>query len=156
MTISLESNLTACQRRKLSKARENGYLDGRGAGIGNLLIVFSLWCWRLRLPLVWFERLSPRSRYGRVRLDLYTTANRLTGSGQAELQGLIPGALDISPHDALWRRIPLRKLETLAARVIRAAVKPGNTESAVPRFIQVEPREPAELIEFPRPRSASA
>lgn len=152
----METGLTPRQRTELRRARENGYLDARAAGAANLLMAFSLWCWRLKLPVVWLERNSPRSRYGRVRLDLYTTSNRLSVEGQAQMQGIVPGAVDISPHDALWSHVPLANLGPLAARVLKTALRPGNCEAAAPRWIPAERRRPAKLIELPRAQTASA
>jgi hypothetical protein len=151
----LEANLKPRQRKRLREARENGYLDACGPDSAKLLKAYGLWCWLLRLPVVWFERQSPYSRYGRVRLDLFTTANRLSEQGLAEMQGLAPSAA-ISPHDGLWSRVPRGNLPELAARVIKAAVRAGNCDSATPRLIQVPRRGPAEVIELRKPQSASA
>lgn len=154
-----EANLNGRQRRKLRQARENGYLNAGGAtggGVADLLMAFSLWCWRLRLPVVWLERCSRHSRYGTVRLELYTTAHQLTPRGQAELRELAPGAVDISPHDARWNRVPLGRLEELAGRVIKAAVRAGNVETAAVRLLEVECRGPAKVIPFERAQAASA
>jgi hypothetical protein len=147
----LEASLNTRERRKLREARKKGYLDGRGPRrrhkeIANLSMVFSLWCWRLRLPVVWCERHSPRSRYGRVRLDLYTTRNRLSLRALAE-NGPRSGALE---------QCAARRSGSLAGRAMKAAVKPANQESAAPRWIQVEPRKPAKLIELPKPQTATA
>src|SRR5271157_753438 len=57
------------QRARLRAARENGYLNARCAAHQLLVQAFSLWCWRLRIPMVWLEYRTPRSRYGRVHLD---------------------------------------------------------------------------------------
>jgi hypothetical protein len=156
MQTLLEANLKPRQRTRLRQAREKGYLDARHSDAANLLMAFSLWCWRLRLPVVWFERNSPRSRYGRVRLDLYTTANRLSDRGLMEMQSLTPAAVDISPHDARWSRVPRDQLEQLAARVIKAAVRAGNCEAAAPRLIQVPRRGPAEVIEMHRVQTTAS
>ena len=160
MPTLLEANLKPRQRTRLRQARENGYLDARGPHSVNLLRAFGLWCWLLRLPVVWFERQSPYSRYGRVRLDLFTTANRLSEQGLAEMQGLVPEAADISPHDGVWSHIrigaPRGNLEELAGRVMKAAVRAGNCETARPRLIQVERRGPAQVIEMEKARSVSA
>jgi len=107
-------------------------------------------------PLVWCQRQSPYSRYGSVHLDLYTTANCLSQRGLAEMRAVGAEALEISPHDARWNRVPLGKLEDLAARVMKAAVRPGNCRAATPRLIQVDRRGPATVIEFARAQSALA
>jgi len=79
----------------------------------------------MRLPVVWTERHSPRSRFGRIRLDLFTTPYRLTAEAQAELREITPGAV-ISPHDGRWDRIPLRDLHLLAPAILRAATRSAN------------------------------
>jgi hypothetical protein len=158
MPTLLETNLKPRQRTRLRQARENGYLDARGPDSAILLKAYGLWCWLLRLPVVWFERQSPYSRYGRVRLDLFTTANQLSEQGLAEMQGLAPGAADISPHDGVWSRVKRGSLQELAGRVMRAAVRAGNSDSARPRLIQVQQqrRGPAQVIEMEKARSVSA
>lgn len=155
MQTLLEMNLNPRHRTALRRARENGYLDARAAGAAQLLMAFSLWCWRLRLPVVWFERLSPRSRYGFVKLDLYTTGHRLSERGLMEIEGLSPGAVDISPHDARFGRVPRDQLAGLAARVIKAAVRPDNCEAIAPRLLLAPRRGPAEVIELPKAQVAT-
>ena len=120
--------LTGRQLRRLHLARENGYLNATCSDSGSLLSAYARWCWRLRLPMVWTERLSPHSRYGRVRLDLFTTPYRLTAEAQAELQELGPGAA-ISPHEARWERVALPDLDSLAATVLRAVIRGRNLQA---------------------------
>jgi hypothetical protein len=74
--------------------------------------------------MVWFERHSPRSRFGCLRLDMLTTPHMLTGAGQAALKAL--DSTKVSPHDALWERVPLPRLDKLAHAAFRAAVQPQN------------------------------
>jgi hypothetical protein len=126
MSRHSDAHLAGRQRARLRLARENGYLNARCAAHQLLVQAFSLWCWRLRIPMVWLEYRTPRSRYGRVHLDMFTTSNRLTAAGQAEMVAL--GQARASPHDACWERVPLRDLERLASSVLRAAVRPGNYE----------------------------
>ena len=92
-----------------------------------LIVAHARWCWRLHLPVVWTERLSPRSRYGRVRVDLFTTPYRLTAEGQVELQEIAPGAVT-SPHDARWEHVALRDLDWLAAAAVRIATRGENLQ----------------------------
>jgi len=92
-----------------------------------------LWCWRLKIPMVWIEFRTPRSRYGRVRLDMFTTPNRLTPAGQAAMNAL--GQARASPHDACWERIPLRELDRFANSVFRAATRRGNYEPNRSRLV---------------------
>jgi hypothetical protein len=121
-----EGLLSGRERGRMRAARENGFLNARCSGPRRLIEAFSLWCWLLKIPMVWEEGLSPRSRYGRLRLDLFTTSNSLTAAGQAEIQSLRPARA--SPHDACWDRVPLRELDGLAKRVYRAATRAGNFE----------------------------
>jgi hypothetical protein len=82
----------------------------------------------LRVPLIWFGRNSPRSRYGRVHLDLFTTAHVLTEHGRAELAQILPGQSAISPGDGQWTRVPAARLEEVARTVLRVATRRGNYE----------------------------
>src|SRR5215471_12020794 len=113
------------QRRRLERARENGYLNAMCRDRDTLLRAHSFWCWKLRLPLVWFERNSPRSRYGRVCLDLFTTPNLLTQRGQDSFVAMGASA---SPHECVFINIPVRELEQTARAVFRAATAFGNYE----------------------------
>ncbi len=120
-------------RRRLERARENGYLDATGAKSQGIAEAHGLWCWRLRLPKVWFERCSPYSKYGRVHLDLFSTSHVLTDRGQAALENIgarleIDSPLTMSLHDARWNRVPLRKLDALAKSVLKTTLKAGNCE----------------------------
>jgi len=86
--------------------------------------------------MIWMERRSARSRYGRVRLDMFTTRHSLTQSGRAALLALSEKlglqAPAVSPHDACWDRVPVGKLEELARSVLRAVNRPGNSEWDLP------------------------
>jgi hypothetical protein len=113
----------------LRRARENGFLNAGCRSPQALRDAHAFWCWRLRLPVVWFEQLSPRSKYGRVYVDLFTTSNVLNEKGAAELTGLA-GGVSISSHDVRWERVPKERLEQVANRALRAAVRPGNYELA--------------------------
>src|SRR5438067_1846836 len=88
MTRHSEAQLGGRERARLRAARENGFLNARCRGNQRLVEVFSFWCWRLKLPMVWLERRTPHSRYGRIRLDMFTTPNMLTAAGQAEMRTL--------------------------------------------------------------------
>jgi hypothetical protein len=150
MQTLLEANLNGRQRKKLRQAWANGYLDARGAGIPRLLMAFTLWCRRLGLPLVWCERNSPRSRYGKVRLELWTACSVLNVQGEAAMRELLPGAADISADGAVWSRVPLAGMEEIAGCAMKAAVRAGNTQAAAPHLIRVERRHPARVIELPK------
>jgi hypothetical protein len=110
--------------RRLHLAHENGYLDATCRDNRAILKAHGLWCWRLKVPMVWFERNSPHSRFGRLHVDMLTTPHMLTGAGQAALKALDPAK--VSPHDALWEGVPLTRLDKLAHAALRAAVQPQN------------------------------
>jgi hypothetical protein len=150
-----DNQFTGCQRRRLSLARENGYLNARCREGHKLLAAYAQWCWRLRIPVVWSERCSPRSRYGRVRLDLFTTPNRLTADCQADMLSL-SRRVTTSPHDACWERIPLGQLDRLAAAVFRASTRPGNYQfnrGQAETLAACLP--PARILPFDLPRAAA-
>jgi hypothetical protein len=150
--IHPEARFTGRQRRRLNQARENGYLNAVCRDCLKLLAAYARWCWHLRIPVVWSERCSPRSRYGRVHLDLFTTPSRLTADCQADMRSL---ALRVttSPHDAHWERIPLRDLDRVAAAVFRASTRPGNRQ---PNRAQPPARLPAaKVVCFDQPRAAA-
>jgi hypothetical protein len=139
------SDTSACQlgtgfgtreRKRLDRAREKGYLDARCRNNQKVIEAFGLWCWRLKLPMVWFERQTPRSKYGRVHLELFTTANRLTANGQEAMQAIcasftVKGHAQVSPHTVNCDRGPLNRLEDLAKAVFRTATRTGNYELQV-------------------------
>jgi hypothetical protein len=148
----LEAHLTGRQRRRLSLARENGYLNAACRDREKLIAVFARWCWLLRIPVVWSERCSPRSRFGRVHLDLFTTPYRLTADCQADMQSLAPRTVT-SPHDAHWERIPLGDLDRTAAAVFRASTRPDNHQ---PNWVHPPARQPAaKVLRFDQSRAAS-
>jgi len=121
------------ERKRLDRAREKGYLDARCRNAHKLIESFGLWCWRLKVPMVWLDRQTPRSKYGRVQVEMFTTANRLTTSGQAAMQALcaaatVKGQPQVSAHNASCDRVPLSQLEELAKAAFRAATRNGNYE----------------------------
>ena len=116
--------ITAGERRRLQRAHENGYLDATCRSISAIVKAHGLWCWRLKIPMVWYERHSPRSRFGCLRLDMLTTPNMLTAAGQAALKALGDGR--ISAHDAVWARVPLFRLAKMAHAALRAAIQTGH------------------------------
>uniref|UniRef100_Q02A13 Uncharacterized protein n=1 Tax=Solibacter usitatus (strain Ellin6076) TaxID=234267 RepID=Q02A13_SOLUE len=128
----MEDTFTGRERSRLRRARESGYLNAACQSHEAIRDAHSFWCWRLRLPVVWFERLSPRSKYGRVQVDLFTTPNVFTRQGEAELLRLAcPGS--ISSHEASWPRVPLGQLEELARLALRATLRPSNCERSESR-----------------------
>ena len=109
--MDTEGDLSGRERARLARARAKGYLHATGGSRERLIRAYSFWCWRLRIPVVWFERNTPRSRNGRLRLDLFTTANVLTVRGREELAGIaeglaIRGRATLSPGDAVWEGVP--------------------------------------------------
>ena len=121
------------ERTRLRKARENGYLDACCQDNQALIHAYGLWCWRLKIPLVWLERRTRFSRYGRVQLEMFTSANRLTAGGQAGMRAICaPGNAArwtrVSPHDACWDHVALPNARELAHAVMRAAIRPENYE----------------------------
>jgi hypothetical protein len=83
-----------------------------------------------RVPFLCFATNSPRSKFGTVRLDLFTTAHELTEQGRMELAAL-PGAT-VTPYDGAWRNVPKNALETVARAVYRIATRRGNYELRPP------------------------
>ena len=116
--------LTRGERRRLQQAHDNGYLDATCRDNQSIVKAHGLWCWRLKLPMVWFERDSPHSRFGRLRLDMLTTPHMLTGPGQTALKALGDGK--ISAHDAIWERVPLARTAKTAHAAFRAAIQVPN------------------------------
>jgi hypothetical protein len=121
---------TGRDRTRLRRARENGYLHLGRKSPQAVKDAYSFWCWRLRIPVVWYERASPRSKFGRVCVDLFTTAHALSARGQYEMREL--GARSISAHDARWERVPRFMLEQVAKAALRAASRQGNYEVVEP------------------------
>ena len=108
----------------MQQAHENGYLDATCRANAAIVKAHGLWCWRLKVPMVWFERRSPRSRLGCLRLDMLTTPNMLTGAGQAALKALGDG--QVTAHDAVWENVPLPRLAKMSHAALRAAIQAPN------------------------------
>ena len=130
--------LTGLERRRLRLARENGFLDAACRDHQALVKAYGLWCWRLRIPMVWFERQSRYSRYGLLHLEMLTTPHTLTVTGQATLTALAPTR--VSAHEAAWRRVPRAALAGLAHSAFRAAVHAGNYQLNPPQLRKVDLR----------------
>jgi hypothetical protein len=87
----------------------------------------------LRVPLVWYERNSLRSRYGCLHVDLSTTATRFTHHGVSELAGIadrlgICGPALLTEFEARWDNIPVQRLDEVARVVFRVVMRLGNYE----------------------------
>ncbi|SPE43068.1 conserved hypothetical protein [Candidatus Sulfopaludibacter sp. SbA3] len=143
-------------RGRLQRARENGYLNA--ACDRELAGIHSQWCWRLRIPVVWMERCAPRSPYGRVHLDLFTTPHALTATGRGALEALSKrfgaGKATISAHDACWERVPLPQMEHLARTILRAVNRPVNFQLDLPQLAAAPSSGPAKLLPFPERATA--
>src|ERR1022692_3099795 len=120
-------------RTRLRRARENGYLDACCKLNGALVHAYGLWCWRLKIPMVWLERRTRYSRYARVHLEMFTSANRLAAGGRASMKDICaPGNTAtwtrVSPHNAFWDHVAVCNAAELARAVFRAAIRPQNYE----------------------------
>jgi hypothetical protein len=153
-----EAQLTGRERRRLRLARENAYLPATCPDNRRIAKLHGLWCWKLKIPIVWFERLTPRSKFGRVHLDMMTTPNALTPAGQTAMRALgarfqATGAIQVSPNDGHWDHVPLANLEPLCGAVLKAAVtvdhyrlnrtKPGRAETPSRKVLKFVPKESA-------------
>ena len=121
------------EQTRLCKARESGFLDARCPENRLLLQAFGMWCWRLKLPMVWLERRTRYSRYARVKLEMFTSNNRLTQRGRERLEAVCaPGNravwTNISEHQAAWDHVAQASAMELAKSVFRASVNSGNYE----------------------------
>ena len=121
------------EQTRLQKAREDGYLDARCPENRLLLQAFGMWCWRLKLPMVWLERRTRYSRYARVKLEMFTSNNLLNQRGRERLQAVCaPGNraawTDISAHQAAWDHVTQSNAREVAHAAFRAAVNCGNYE----------------------------
>jgi hypothetical protein len=142
--------MTGRDRTRLQKARENGYLDACCKDNQALVHAFGLWCWRLKIPIVWLERRSRYSRFGRVQLEMFTSANRLTSVGQSAMKDVCaPGNAakwtQVSAHDAHWDHVAMPNARELAHAVFRTAIRPENYEK---NEIRVEDRKTGKVLQM--------
>jgi len=141
---------------RIRAAMENGFLNARCRKGQQLLREYGLWCWRMGLPLVWYEPRSRHSRLNRVRLDLFTTPGTLSIRGRAALIALSARYVNardasISPLEAVWDRVEPQDVAGLARAVFRTVRRNGHYEIA-PRA--EESTNGARVLEFPIARSA--
>ena len=134
------------QKTRLRQAREQGYLDARCPENVALLQAFGMWCWKLKLPMVWIERRTRYSRFARVRLDMFTCGNCLTAAGQEYLKFLSAlgnGAISarVSAHDAVWDRVAPARVREAAHSVLRAALQGPNVGRNEVRPVSRSPAE---------------
>ena len=151
--------LTGRERGRLRRARENGYLDARCRENVALVQAYGLWCWRLKIPMVFVERCSQYSRYGRVRLEMFTSGMRLSPVGQAVVKAICaPGNTAqwtrVSAHDASWDHVARGNSMDLARAVFRAAVRAGNYELNDGRVELVAVKKPAKVLQMDASRMA--
>lgn len=137
MDLLLKTKIIGRQRACLERARASGYLNAISRSGGGILRRYGLWCWTLRIPLIWYERKSPRSRCARIHLELFTTANALTEQGQAELAGIgrqhgLRGSVTLSPAGGIWEDVPTDRAGELSRRILKLATRPGNYELLEP------------------------
>jgi hypothetical protein len=142
--------------KRLRTAMERGFLNARCRNRVELLRAYGLWCWRMGLPMVWFEPRSPHSRLSRVHLDLFTTSGTLSLRGHVALIAVSAGSVparhgSISPHAAVWDRVSPKVAAELARTVFRTVRRAGNFELAAR---PVEPPVDSKVIPFPRARLA--
>jgi hypothetical protein len=140
------------ERSRLQKARENGYLDACCKLNQALVCAYGLWCWRLKIPMVWLERRTRYSKYARVRLEMFTSANRLTDGGQAGMKAICaPGNTarwtQVSPHDACWARVAMPN----AREVAHVAIRPENYERNEARVETMQERKTGKLLQMASP-----
>ena len=121
------------EQTRLRKAREDGYLDARCPENGLLIQAYGMWCWRLKIPMVWLERRARYSRFARVKLEMFTCNNRLNARGQERLKAVCAprnkaSSTAISPHDVTWDHVAQGSAKDLARSVFRVAVNSVNYE----------------------------
>jgi hypothetical protein len=139
---------TATEPRRLQRARDVGILNARCANHADLLRAYGLWCWRMSIPMVWYERRTPTSRLSRVHLDMLTTPYRLTVSGHAALIALSAGYIppqyaSITADGAVWDRLSPIHAAGFAHAVFRAVRRPASYQFLT---IPVQPPSYAENV----------
>ena len=141
------------ERSRLRRAREDGFLDARCKDNAALVSAYGLWCWQLKIPLVWLARRTRYSKYGRVQLEMFTSANRLTAGGQGGMKAICaPGNAAawtrVSAHDACWDHVALANVRELAHAVFRAAIRPENYERNEGRVEEMRERRTGRILQM--------
>lgn len=131
---------------------ENGFLNARGRHRDELLRAYGLWCWRMGLPMIWYQSRSSVSRLSRVHLDWMTTPLRLSVQGRAALMVVSARFVaarnaTISPQAGTWDKVGPQDVEKFARAIFRTVRRPAHYES------EVRPAAPR-LIPFPTARLA--
>ena len=155
--IMRENFQPAIPPKRLRTAMETGVLNGRCRDREKLLRVYGLWCWRMGLPMVWFEPLRRSSRLSRVHLDLFTTPGRLSVRGRASLIALSASYVaarhgSISEHAGVWDRLGPEDAAKFARAVFRTVRRPGNYELAEQLSAPESPN--SRVLAFPLARLA--
>jgi hypothetical protein len=145
--------LSPRDRRRLRQAHEDGFLDATCRDNQTLAKAHGLWCWRMKLPIVWFERCTPHSRFGNLHLDMMTTPHMLTGAGQSALKEVGKGL--ITAHDAMWERVPLNRAAKMAHAAFRAAIQVKNYRTNRTPVSKIDTRRKGTLKLVPRERASA-
>ena len=143
--------------KRLRTAMQTGVLNARCRQRDELLRVYGRWCWRMGLPMVWFEPRSPHSRLSRVHLDFLTTPERLSVQGRAVLIATsarcVPAQhASIGAHEAVWDRVGPADVTEFARSVFRTVRRPGNSERSMPAAAPGLPN--PRVLPFPIARQA--
>ncbi len=141
---------------RLRAARENGFLNARCRGREGLIRAYGVWCWRMGLPMLWYEPRTPRSRLSRLHLDLFTGPGSLPVPALAALIAVSAryvaarhGA--VTPYGAVWDRLDPKDVVDFARAVFRCVRRSGRVESEAGR----KPRMAgARVVTLPVQRSA--
>ena len=125
------------EQTRLRKAYEDGYLDARCQENKTLLQAFGMWCWRLKLPMVWLERRTRYSRYAQVKLEMFTSNNSLNQMARERLQAVcVPGnrgaGKSITADGAVWDHVAQSNAREVARVAFRAAINCGNYQKNEP------------------------
>jgi len=118
---------------RLRSAMERGFLNARCRDRDALVRAYGLWCWRMGLPMVWFEPRSPSSRLSRLHLEFFTTPACLSLRGRAALVALsaryVPARhASLSASAAVWDRVRPGETAVFAAAIFRMVRRTGNYE----------------------------
>ena len=103
--------------------------------------------------MVWFERRTPRSRFGRLHLDMLTTPHMLTGAGQSALKAIGEGR--ITAHDAVWELVLLNRAGKMAHAAFRAALQVENYRANRSKVSKIDTRPKKSLKLIPRERASA-
>jgi len=140
MPATLSQNETRPPQR-LQRAQQHGFLNARCRDSEGLIRNYGLWCWRMGVPMVWYERRSAGSRFTRVHLEMLTTPFVLSVRGHAALIAVSAPVVQarhatIMGHGALWEMVPSHAADDFARSVFRAVRGPGSYE-ATPKPVDI-------------------